>query len=71
MSLFRRQKQKIRYDPSKQEPVVRKSICTGEMTAGFVDRDTGVFHDLMRLENQEALDAFCRQTGISEIRTIY
>ena len=72
MSFFRKTaEQPIAYDSQKQEPVVRKSICTGEMTAGFVDRVTGQFQDYMRLADRAALEDFCRRTGVSEVRTIY
>ena len=70
MSLFHK-KQSRPYDPDKQEPAVRKSICTGEMTVGFIDRETGRFQELMMVQNQKELDQFCRQLGISSIKTIY
>ena len=31
------------YDPETQEPAVRRSICTGEMTVGFIDKATVPF----------------------------
>jgi len=61
----------VSYDPATQEPAVRKSICTGEMTVGFIDRATGRFTDLMRVDDQKALEAFMKQIGAEEIRTIY
>ena len=72
MALFRKSKTgTIPYDQECQEPVVRRSICTGEMTAGFMDRKTGKFTDYMRLADQEALENFCQSVGVSEVRTIY
>ncbi len=73
MSLFhpRKEPERIPYDPSIREPAIRRSICTGEMTAGFVDLVSGDFHDLMLLEDQKAVDEFCRRVGRSEVRTIY
>ena len=74
MSLFRkRDRDTIDYDPPTQQPAVRKSICTGEMTAGFIDRETGRFRDIMRLDGQKELEAFCKSVGVSagEIKTIY
>ena len=72
MGLFQKKKgPAISFDPALQEPVVRQSICTGEMTAGFVDRVTGQFQDYMRLADRAALEDFCRRTGVSEVRTIY
>ena len=63
----------IPYDPARREPAVRRSICTGEMTGGFVERDTGKFQDLCLLEGQKGLEDFCRSVGKApeEIRTIY
>ena len=72
MSLFRkRDRDTIEYDPITQQPAVRKSICTGEMTAGFIDLRTGKFTDLMRLDGQKGLEQFKKDTGAEEIREIY
>ena len=74
MRLFKkRESETLQYDPNTQQPAVRKSICTGEMTAGFIDRETGRFRDIMRLDGQKGLEAFCRSVGVSadEIKTIY
>ena len=60
----------VSFDPQKQEPAVRRSICTGEMTVGFIDKATGKFHDLMMVDSQ-GLEEFRRQVGAEEIRTIY
>lgn len=70
MRLFRK-KTEIPYDPDTQEPAVRRSICTGEMTVGFLDRGTGKFHDYMCVRTQAELDEFCRRLGVDTIRTIY
>ncbi|MBR6959298.1 MAG: aspartate dehydrogenase [Clostridiales bacterium] len=68
--MFRRSK-RIAYDPEKMEPVVRKSICTGEMTLGFVETGTGKFHDVRLASGQADIDAFMKETGVDSIRTIY
>ena len=59
------------FAPETQEPAVRKSICTGEMTVGFLDKRTGRFQELMKAENQAALEDFCRSIGAETIKTIY
>ena len=64
-------KQQIPFDPLTQEPAVRRSICTGEMTVGFIDRATGQFHDYICVHTQKELDAFCREIGVTDIRTFY
>ncbi|MBR1586142.1 MAG: aspartate dehydrogenase [Clostridia bacterium] len=72
MALFRKKASPpdISFDPATQEPAVRKSICTGEMTVGFLDKTTGAFHEWM-LVDQAGLDAFRKRTGAQEIKTIY
>lgn len=71
MSLFKRKAPALKYDPATQEPAVRRSICTGEMTVGFIDKSTGRFKDLMRVDDQKGLDAFMKEIGATEIKTIY
>ncbi len=53
--------------------VLRCSICTGEQTAGFLDEQTGAFHESMLIRNQKDLKAFCRKYGVKEeeIEKIY
>ena len=58
------------YDPQTQEPAVRRSICTGEMTVGLIDKATGKFHDLMMVDAQ-GLEEFYRRVGKETVRTIY
>lgn len=70
MGLFGKRKKPV-YDPVKQEPAVRRSICTGEMTVGFIEKETGRFHDLMKVNGPKELEEFCRSLGVKEIRTIY
>ena len=75
MPLFQRRKKQSRipYDPATQEPAVRRSICTGEMTVGFINRETGKFHEYELAPDQAALEAFCREVGVevAKLRTIY
>ena len=70
MSLFKRRRVEIKFDPDAQQPAVRRSICTGEMTVGFIDRATGKFTDLMCVD-QKGLEAFMRDIGVDEVKTIY
>ena len=74
MSLFSKKKRPaLPYDPQTQQPAVRRSICTGEMTVGFIDRDTGKFREYMLARDQAELEAFCRDVGVdaAQIKTIY
>ncbi len=60
------------YDAEKQIPAIKRSICTGEAVAGFLDRATGKFSEVVLIRTQKDLDEFRRQYGIEEtMKTIY
>ena len=42
---------------------MRSSICTGEMTVGFIDRKTGRFREYELARGQSDVDAFCKRVG--------
>ena len=73
MSLFHPKPVRPNYDPVREQPAVRKSICTGEMTAGLIDLETGRFRDFQRVDGQKGLEAFCREIGcrVEDVKTIY
>ena len=54
------------YDKEKQRPVIRASICTGEQVAGFKDRDTDKFNEIMLIRDAKDLSNFCREYGVDE-----
>ena len=74
MSLLRKKEpHPIPYDRETMEPAVRSSICTGEMTVGFLEIKTGKFHEYELARTQSDVDAFCKRAGISsgDIKRIY
>ncbi len=74
MSIFHKKQEKpIPFDPEKEEPAIKKSICTGEATVGFVDRVTGHFRDIQVVSTPLDIAEFCRRTGTDpdKIKTIY
>lgn len=64
-------KERIPYDPKTQEPVIRSSICTGEKVAGFKDRKTGKFIDVMLIRDEEDKKRFMEIYGIDKVTTTY
>ena len=53
-------------------PAIRCSICTGEQVAGFRNRETGHFEEVMLLRSPEDLDRFRKKYGIEgEIAKFY
>ncbi len=63
----------LKWDPAREEPVVKKSICTGEATVGFVDRATGRYRDVRKVTTPAEIALFAEETGVEpgKIRTIY
>ena len=65
MNLFKKKPIPLAYDRGTMQPVVRSSICTGEMTVGFIERKTGKFHEYELARTQRDVDAFCERAGIA------
>ena len=64
--MFGRKKQEKRsYDPQQEKPVIRKSICTGDMTAGFKDLHSGTYHDVMLIRGEADLQKFMEMYDIA------
>ena len=61
---FKKHKQKT-YDPNIKKPLIRASICNGEQVAGFMNLQTGAFEEIMLIRDEEDLDDFKKQYGIT------
>ena len=59
------------YDPEKEKPVIRASICTGEQVAGFKDKETKKFHEVMLIRNQRDLADFMELYGLEDVEKEY
>lgn len=62
---------KKEYDRDNLRPVLKCSICTGEQVAGFKDRHTGKFEEVMLIRNQKDLDLFMETYGINTVAKEY
>ena len=60
------------YDPELFTPVIRSSICTGEKVAGFREKATGRFREVMLIRTQDDVETFrCRYGIHGTIETVY
>ena len=59
------------YSPEKYKPVIKCSICTGEMTAGFKDLSSGKFEEVMLIRGEGDLEAFKIKYGVSSVSKEY
>lgn len=48
----------VEFDRENQRAVLKCSICNGEQVAGFKDRQTGHFTEVMAIKNQGDLARF-------------
>jgi hypothetical protein len=74
MSLFFRKKQSeevFSFDPEKEYPVLRCSICNGEQVAGFKNKETGHFTEVSLIRGSAELEDFKKKYGITEITKEY
>ena len=59
--MFGRKKKKIEkksYDRENMKPILHASICTGETVAGFKDKRTGRFEEIMLIKNEADKELF-------------
>ena len=71
---FKKKEKEIKpqYDTDRKEPVIKASICNGEKVAGFKDKETGDFHEVMFIRNDNDLIQFKSRYGIQgEIKKVY
>jgi hypothetical protein len=61
----------IPFDPERQYAVIRSSICTGEKVAGFKDRETGHFTEVMLIRSMQEEAEFKSMYGLENVKTEY
>ena len=61
----------VKYDPDKEYPVIKASICNGERVAGFKSKEDGHFTEVMLIRNYEDELTFKETYGLDTIKTEY
>lgn len=61
------QRRRDAYDLQKYLPVIRASICNGEQVAGFKDKKTGQFMEVMLIRNDKDLEEFKARYGVDKV----
>ena len=56
------------FDREKMIPAVRSSICTGEKVAGFRNKQTGKFEEVMMIRTEQELQEFADMYGIDRTK---
>lgn len=54
------------YDKEKLKPIIKASICNGEQVAGFREKATGAFVEVMLIRNEKDMNYFLKKYNIEE-----
>ena len=63
--MFGKKKTTIEYDKTTMTPVIHASICTGEQVAGFKNKETGKFEEVMLIWDGKDMDKFMEMYDLS------
>lgn len=61
----------VEFDRDKQEAVLKCSICNGDRVAGFKDKQTGHFTEVMFIRDETELKQFMEAYQIEDLRKEY
>ena len=61
------QRRREAYDLETYLPIIRCSICNGEQVAGFKDKRTGQFTEVMLIRNDKDLEEFKVRYGVEKV----
>lgn len=61
----------VPFDPETQYAVIRSSICTGEKVAGFRNKQTGRFREVMFLRSDRDMERFLEIYELDSVQTEY
>lgn len=69
--MFRKKKKPIEFDRENQRAILKCSICTGEQVAGFKDKHTGKFQEVMLIRNEKDLENFMETYDLDNVPKEY
>jgi len=64
-------KRKEAYNPTEYTAVIKASICNGEQVAGFKNKKTGQFTEVLLIRGDKDLEEFKKRYGVEEIKKEY
>lgn len=64
-------KPEIIYDKAEWKAVLKCSICNGEQVAGFKNKHTGEFREIMFIRNSKELNQFLKKYDLESIAKEY
>ena len=66
MSLFKKNThaEKYPFNPETEEPFIHANTCNRDMVAGFKEKNSGVFHEVMLIKDKKDIEEFKASYGI-------
>ena len=64
---FKKKEKQESYDKENLIPILMVSICSGETVAGFRDKRTKKFNEVMLIRSDSDLKEFMKKYGLTEI----
>lgn len=61
----------IEFNSDTQRAIVKCSICNGEQVAGFKDKQTGHFTEVMLIKSEKDLEVFKKAYGVEKVGKEY
>lgn len=61
----------VEYNKETQQAILKCSICNGEQVAGFKDRQTGHFMEVMLIKNDKDMETFKKVYGVESVGKEY
>lgn len=61
----------VEYNSETQRAVIKCSICNGEQVAGFKDKQTGHFTEVMLIKSEKDLEVFKKAYGVENVGKEY
>ena len=61
----------IEYDSETMRPILKCSICNGEQVAGFKEKSSGKFIEVMLIKNGKDLDTFMEMYDLASVSKEY
>lgn len=60
-------KETVKINVANKKPLIRKNQSTGEMVAGFLDPESGVFEVAMEITDERDIDEFLDRYDLSVV----
>ncbi len=60
-----------KYDPEIEKPIIKASICNGEQVAGFKNKTTGQFSEVLFIKDNSDLNLFMKTYGLDHVDKEY